>query len=556
MRTKITVPAAGMSSADWDGVDPDIRERSFWTAREGCYARVQGFRDRCQGIVDGNLSEADALREVRAMLRATGYQPEPGTEGTIQDLNSDSRQRLILDTNVAMVRERAYRDSMLGSLAYPAQRLVRIRYSRQPRDWDARWREAAAAVNYEGVATDGSHIALLTSPIWRKLSRFDLDYPPFDFNSGMGVDPVDYEEARRHGLTIPEATLEGADGESLNASLEASIARMDGDLQQAFVNALEDCVEVEGDRVYYTDPNGTRPVHWSEAGKVICGQRPPVIPDTQARAMVKFVEDQRQFDRAQRGVQGYATQEEWDALYNAVTRIQPTDVKESGTLYRGMSIPPMMLTGSCPASGATATRRSPPRWWTAGRARRRRRSGLRVAANRATSGSSWSTRTTGPATASTPSSAPSRSKGVLSTRPTNIPTPMSRKSCSCRPRATRSTKSSGGGTAHPLTSMSASSNNRSALAALAPVLAAVAMTISRPVRTAPAGHMLAALNSPALILRQLCPSQLARCGRILLSRSAGSAQVLQPQRHLALADLAVHSAHVPLMPQPSTLVNS
>lgn len=340
MRDKVTVPAAGMSSADWDGVDPDIRERSYWTARQGHYARVQGFRDRSQGIVDGNLSEADALREVRAMLKATGYRPEPGTEGTIQDLNTDARQRLILDTNVAMVQERAYRDSMLGSLAYPAQRLVRIRYSRQPRDWDSRWREAAAAVNYEGVATDGSHIALLISPIWRQLSRFDLDYPPFDFNSGMGVDPVDYEEAQRHGLVIPEATIEGADRESLNSSLEASVARMDGDLQQAFTDALKDCVEVEGDRVYYTDPNGTRPVHWSEAGRVICGQRPPVIPDTQARAMVKFVEDQRQFDRSQRGVQGYATQEEWDALYDAVNRIKPTDVRESGTLYRGMSIDP------------------------------------------------------------------------------------------------------------------------------------------------------------------------------------------------------------------------
>ena len=340
MRDKVTVPAAGMSSADWDGVDPDIRERSYWTARQGHYARVQGFRDRSQGIVDGNLSEADALREVRAMLKATGYRPEPGTEGTIQDLNSDARQRLILDTNVAMVQERAYRDSMMGSLAYPAQRLVRIRYSRQPRDWDSRWREAAAAVNYEGVATDGSHIALLISPIWRQLSRFDLDYPPFDFNSGMGVDPVDYEEAQRHGLVIPEATIEGADRESLNSSLEASVARMDGDLQQAFTDALKDCVEVEGDRVYYTDPNGTRPVHWSEAGRVICGQRPPVIPDTQARAMVKFVEDQRQFDRSQRGVQGYATQEEWDALYDAVNRIKPTDVRESGTLYRGMSIDP------------------------------------------------------------------------------------------------------------------------------------------------------------------------------------------------------------------------
>ena len=340
MRAKVTVPAAGMSSADWDGVDPDIRERSYWTARQGHYARVQGFRDRSQGIVDGNLSEADALREVRAMLRATGYRPESGTEGTIQDLNSDARQRLILETNVAMVQERAYRDSMMGSLAYPAQRLVRIRYSRQPRDWAARWREAAASVNYEGVATDGSHIALLTSPIWRKLSRFDLDYPPFDFNSGMGVDPVDYEEAQRHGLVIPEATVDDMDGESLNASLEASIAKMDGDLQQAFVEALEDCVEVEGDRVYYTDPNGTRPVHWSEAGRVICGQRPPVIPDTQARAMVKFVEDQRKFDRSQRGVQDYATQEEWDALYDAVNRITPTDVRESGTLYRGMSIDP------------------------------------------------------------------------------------------------------------------------------------------------------------------------------------------------------------------------
>ena len=338
MQSKVTVPAAGMSSADWDGVDPDIRERSYWTAREGCYARVQGFRDRSQGIVDGNLSEADALREVRAMLRATGYRPEPGTEGTIQDLNSDARQRLILDTNVAMVQGKAYRDSMMGSIAYPAQRLGRERYSRQPRDWAARWREAAAAVNYEGVATDGSHIALLTSPIWRKLSRFDLPYPLYDYNSGMGVDPVDYEEAQRHGLVIPEATIEGMDNESLNASLEASVARMDGDLQQAFARALADCVEVEGDRVYYTDPNGTRPVHWSEAGRVICGQRPPVIPDTQARAVVKFVEDQRKFDRAQRGVQGYATQEEWDALYDAVNRIRPTDVRESGTLYRGMSI--------------------------------------------------------------------------------------------------------------------------------------------------------------------------------------------------------------------------
>lgn len=38
----------------------------------------------------------------------------------------------------------------------------------------------------------------------------------------------------------------------------------------------------------------------------------------------------------------------------------------------------MMLTGSCLASGETVTRRSPPRWWTAGHARRKRRRGLRA----------------------------------------------------------------------------------------------------------------------------------------------------------------------------------
>ena len=117
--------------------------------------------------MDGNLSEADALREVRAMLRATGYRPEPGTEGTIQDLNSDARQRLILDTNVAMVQGKAYRDSMMGSIAYPAQRLVRERSADSPGTGPPAGGEAAAAVNYEGrghrrlphCTTDLAHLA-------------------------------------------------------------------------------------------------------------------------------------------------------------------------------------------------------------------------------------------------------------------------------------------------------------------------------------------------------------------------------------------------------------
>ena len=105
--------------------------------------------------------------------------------------------------------------------------------------------------------------------------------------------------------------------------------------------------------------------------------------------------------------------------------------------------------------------------------------------------------------------------------------------------------------------MSASSNNRSALAALAPVLAAVAVAVGRPARTGPAGDILAAHNRPALILSQLRPRQFAR-SRLRLRRDIPlfAAQARLPQHHPVVGVGEFLRPHVPLMPQPSTLVNS
>jgi len=46
-------------------------------------------------------------------------------------------------------------------------------------------------------------IAEINSPIWKNISRFDLPYPPFDFNSGMGVVDIERSDAIKLGL-IPE----------------------------------------------------------------------------------------------------------------------------------------------------------------------------------------------------------------------------------------------------------------------------------------------------------------------------------------------------------------
>lgn len=332
-----------LTSAEWEQVDAEVRENSVFMATVSKYKTLQSHRDQIGRILEGNASKEEALRKVREYIKTSGYTPTPGTEGTIQDLSTDQRQRLVLEMNTAQCREKAYRESMRGSVAYPAQRLIRVGQRRAPRDWSARWQTAASEVGYEGVSRVRPYVALLESPVWAALSRFGLPYPPYDYNSGMGVEAVGYDEAVKAGLladvrqdTVSAQPSTTPPRESLNADLSTSVAGLDPDLVADIKRQMQSCVEIEGDRVYYTDPNGTKPVHYSEAAKVICGPKPPGIPDTQAQAIVKFVEDQRHYDRNQRGVQGYATQEEYQALRDAVQRIIPTDDQESGVLYRGL----------------------------------------------------------------------------------------------------------------------------------------------------------------------------------------------------------------------------
>ena len=195
--------ASPMKSADWSAVQAGLRDRAFFTATVDDARRLAAMREAVAKVASGELSDSQARLAIREALAQTGYAPPEGKEGGIQDLSSQRRLDLIIQTNVAEARgyARYLEGTSDGALAaFPCQELVRTRNRKAPRDWPAKWREAGGS--FYG---SGRMIALKTDPIWSAISRFGHPWPPFDFNSGMGLRDVGRREAIRLGIISPDA---------------------------------------------------------------------------------------------------------------------------------------------------------------------------------------------------------------------------------------------------------------------------------------------------------------------------------------------------------------
>jgi hypothetical protein len=161
----------------------------------------QVARERIPGIptTTEGMSLAEGRLALQQSLEAISYRPHPALARTIQDLSSDQRTRLIIETNVRMAHGYGQwtqgQDEALLTV-WPARELYRAEDRKEPRDWPARWAEAGGEF-YEGASDypQGRMIALADDPIWFAISAFGLPYPPFDFNSGMDVRNVTYREA-------------------------------------------------------------------------------------------------------------------------------------------------------------------------------------------------------------------------------------------------------------------------------------------------------------------------------------------------------------------------
>lgn len=197
--------ASRMSSAEWSELETAIRNQAFFSAKVTNVKLVQAMKDAVDKVLQPvePLSMGEARMELKGLLKEIGY--DPGDKaGTIQDLSSDQRIELVVRTNRDMAYGRGrYEQGMSSEILYlyPAQELFRAEMRKEPRNWSARWAEAG------GRTFDGRMIALKDDPIWTAISAFGNPYPPFDFNSGMGVRDVDREEAVRYGLIGEEEEI-------------------------------------------------------------------------------------------------------------------------------------------------------------------------------------------------------------------------------------------------------------------------------------------------------------------------------------------------------------
>lgn len=199
-------------------LEPAIRERAIFSAT----VTSAEFLDRVdRGVMElltGKNDQATVRHGLKQLLQEIGYTADPERAGTLQDLRTDERLNLIIETNVELAR--GYGQWIQGQHPdvldeWPAQELVRERASKVPRDWSQRWADAG------GQFFGGRMVALKTDPIWKRVSRFELPYPPFDFNSGMGVRDVARNEAEDMGLLDASTVLLPQDRD-FNSDLQAA----------------------------------------------------------------------------------------------------------------------------------------------------------------------------------------------------------------------------------------------------------------------------------------------------------------------------------------------
>lgn len=255
----------GMSTAELDEIEAALKERAVFSARTTNAVYLEGLRERIGRLLAEDYEgDAPQLRlELKQLLALLGYDPETGfpgdaalgvpaaRAGSLQDLSSDKRINLILDTQLELMAGKGQEQRGLSQAAldlFPAWELVRVKPARVPRDWFARFKQAGGRVLEDA---DGRKrlIAHKLDEVWSVLGdravfrdALGVTHPPFAFGSGMAweaVDAAEWEalvgrlgdsETRRLGdserlpanvIRFPDAVMstDGLSGESLKRLL-------------------------------------------------------------------------------------------------------------------------------------------------------------------------------------------------------------------------------------------------------------------------------------------------------------------------------------------------
>jgi len=238
-------------------IAPEIRERAVFSARVTNAKFLEDVDQTITQIVSPEtvidpttgarrpaqpgeyMDTATARLKLKESLQAIGYQPDPDKRGGLQDLSSDRRLDLIIDTNTKMAQGYGYwsqgqESSILDQ--FPAQELFRGEQRDEKRDWLSRWQGAG------GKLYGGKMIAKKNASIWTQISAFGLPYPPFDFNSGMDVRDINHDEAVKLGVITPEEMIV-PESRDFNEDLSVSAPARQTALFDALTKSLGDAAE-------------------------------------------------------------------------------------------------------------------------------------------------------------------------------------------------------------------------------------------------------------------------------------------------------------------------
>lgn len=338
-RTKTSVPS-DMRSAEWRALPGAtgtwIRERAFFMASVDRLEVLDAFRQVTQRYINGEIGRSEARQILRQKLLDLNYKPAPGQEGTIKDLRTEERMNVVLDTNLEMVNGWARWQRQQQTLkVMPAQQLVRFADRKKKRNWQARWASALSKVPKEGATDERHMMALVNHPIWIVLSAFRTPYPPFDYNSGMGLRLIPRSLADEFGLIPgPDSSPEHRammlpQDRGLNETLQSTPSIRSRDLRDQLAQRMRGLAEWDGDRFIFTDPNGTRKYSPEELAAIWREADAAGHPLIQKEALVDWVSDHKDFKKENHT-------DRWEDLQRLHARIENGEMPK--TLFRGLKM--------------------------------------------------------------------------------------------------------------------------------------------------------------------------------------------------------------------------
>lgn len=233
-----------LNSEEWSDVPLAIRDRAFFSAQQTNLNFLGRAKAGVAALVDGKTDRATQRLELRKLAESLGLAPAGGDgAGTVQDLGSDARLNLILDTNLRQAQ--GYGNFVEGNQPtvleqWPAQELIDTNpgATEGRRNWPARWLAAG------GTFYNGRMIALKKDlTFWSRLSRFGTPFPPFDYGSYWDVQDVDRETAVDAGLMNASDEVASATAD-FNATLQASLPKGGSEYARLLADTFPDLVEV------------------------------------------------------------------------------------------------------------------------------------------------------------------------------------------------------------------------------------------------------------------------------------------------------------------------